>query len=261
MRSRHSVSLGLRQPSSAHLAWIVAVLLLTLAIPVIGTLCCRASMAAGLCAKMFPSNHRQRTRLLSGLPADARALLRSQSGAYAGEWLRAIPADAGSTLAPPEMLIALRRRLRLPLSLAAARRSVWRRMSATGPRTRRTCRTRTAGRCVSHAVPGDSRSAQQQKPCALQIWQLREHVQKTLLGLQPLLQAATNEVEAAYSGTLSATKPRSAKSASPHHPHHTAGPSSAMPGGGGPPAPFPTSTAKCRAQRLSSLLAKHGKQV
>ena len=72
-------------------------------------------MAAGLCAKMFPGNHRQRTRLLSGLPADARALLRSQSGAYAGEWLRAIPADAGSTLAPPEMLIALRRRLRLPL--------------------------------------------------------------------------------------------------------------------------------------------------
>ena len=31
------------------------------------------------------------------------------------EWLRAIPPDAGSTLAPPEMLIALRRRLRLPL--------------------------------------------------------------------------------------------------------------------------------------------------
>ena len=60
-------------------------------------------------------------RLLSGLPADARALLRSQSGAYAGEWLRAIPADAGSMLAPPEMLIALRRRLRLPLPLAAAR--------------------------------------------------------------------------------------------------------------------------------------------
>ena len=56
-----------------------------------------------------------RERLLPSLHAHARALLRSQSGAQTGEWLRAIPADAGSTLVP------LRRRLRLPLPLAAAR--------------------------------------------------------------------------------------------------------------------------------------------
>ncbi|CAE7568774.1 unnamed protein product [Symbiodinium natans] len=66
-------------------------------------------------------NTSYRERLLLSLRADSRALLRSQSGAHAGEWLRAIPADAASTLAPPEMLIALRRRLRLPLPLAAAR--------------------------------------------------------------------------------------------------------------------------------------------
>ena len=52
-----------------------------------------------------------RERLLLNPRADARALLRS----HAGEWLRAIPAHAASMLAPPEIFLALRRRLRLPL--------------------------------------------------------------------------------------------------------------------------------------------------
>ena len=75
-----------------------------------------------------------------------------------------------------------------------------------------------------------ARAIQQQEPCALQIWQLPKLLQQALRGLQALLQAATDEVGAADG---SATKPRSAASATPPH---MSGPSSAMPGGGGPPA-------------------------
>ena len=55
---------------------------------------------------------------LPSLPPARRALLRSQSGPHAGG-LSAIPGDAMMTLPPQTMQVALRRRLRLPLQLAA----------------------------------------------------------------------------------------------------------------------------------------------
>jgi len=45
------------------------------------------------------------------------ALLRSQSGAHASEWLTAMPTEPGMTLSPLRMAVSLRRRLRLPLPL------------------------------------------------------------------------------------------------------------------------------------------------
>ena len=62
-----------------------------------------------------------RERLLCSSPPSSRALLRSQAGAHAGEWLRAIPTDEGTQLLPLDMQLALRRRLHLPLPLAASR--------------------------------------------------------------------------------------------------------------------------------------------
>ena len=72
--------------------------------------------------------HASRTRnlffrdhvLLPSLPPASRAMLRSQAGPHAGAWLTAIPSDRHTSLAPDVMLIALRRRLRLPLPLAPA---------------------------------------------------------------------------------------------------------------------------------------------
>ena len=43
-----------------------------------------------------------------------RKFFRSQSGPQAGAWLTAVPTDAGTTLPPAHMHVALRRRLRLP---------------------------------------------------------------------------------------------------------------------------------------------------
>ena len=55
------------------------------------------------------------------LPYLAQAMLRSQSGPHAAAWLSAIPSEAGFALPPDRMLIALRRRLRLPLPVAPHR--------------------------------------------------------------------------------------------------------------------------------------------
>ena len=63
--------------------------------------------------------HRQEC-VLPSLPPNHRALLRSQAGPGAGAWLLAVPSDPGTTLPPPAMNIALRRRLRLPLPVTAA---------------------------------------------------------------------------------------------------------------------------------------------
>ena len=73
--------------------------------------------------------HASRTRnrffrdrvLLPSLSPAHRALVRSQAGPHAGAWLTAIPSDPHTTLSPEMMQIALRRRLRLPLPLAAGR--------------------------------------------------------------------------------------------------------------------------------------------
>ena len=65
-------------------------------------------------------NTSYRERLLCSLPPSSRAPLRSQAGAHAGEWLRAIPTNEGTQLLPLDMQLALRRRLRLPLPLAAS---------------------------------------------------------------------------------------------------------------------------------------------
>lgn len=66
-------------------------------------------------------NTSYRERLLSSLSPSSRALLRSQAGAHAGEWLRAIPTDEGTQSA---VGYASRSpatpRLRLPLPLASA---------------------------------------------------------------------------------------------------------------------------------------------
>ena len=51
----------------------------------------------------------------------AQALLRSQFGPRAAAWLGTVPSEAGTTIPPDRMLIALRRRLRLPLPVAQGR--------------------------------------------------------------------------------------------------------------------------------------------
>ena len=71
--------------------------------------------------------HASRTRnsyyrdrvMLPSLTPDRRALLRSQSGPHSGAWLTAIPGEPATTLFPPVMQVALRRRLRLPLPITA----------------------------------------------------------------------------------------------------------------------------------------------
>ncbi|CAE7232384.1 GOR [Symbiodinium natans] len=66
-------------------------------------------------------NKSYRERLLCNLSPSSRTLLRSQAGAHAGEWLRAIPTDEGTQFLPLDMQVALRRRLRLPLPMASSR--------------------------------------------------------------------------------------------------------------------------------------------
>ena len=61
------------------------------------------------------------TELLPALAPPAQALLRSQSGPRAAAWLGTVPSEAGTTIPPDRMLIALRRRLRLPLPVAQGR--------------------------------------------------------------------------------------------------------------------------------------------
>ena len=61
------------------------------------------------------------TELLPALAPPAQVLLRSQSGPRAAAWLGTVPSEAGTTIAPDRMLIALRRRLRLPLPVARGR--------------------------------------------------------------------------------------------------------------------------------------------
>ena len=61
------------------------------------------------------------TELLPALTPPAQALLRSQSGPRAAAWLGTVPSEAGTTMPPDRMLIALRRRLRLPLPVAPGR--------------------------------------------------------------------------------------------------------------------------------------------
>ena len=60
------------------------------------------------------------TELLPALAPPAQALLRSQSGPRAAAWLGTVPSEAGTTIPPHHMLIALR--LRLPLPVAQGRR-------------------------------------------------------------------------------------------------------------------------------------------
>ena len=60
------------------------------------------------------------TELLPALAPPAHALLRSQSGPRAAAWLGTVPSEAGATMPPDRMLIALRR-LRLPLPVAPGR--------------------------------------------------------------------------------------------------------------------------------------------
>ena len=67
------------------------------------------------------STHFRETELLPALPPPAQAMLRSQSGPHAAAWLGAIPGEAGSALPPDRMLLAMRRRLRLPLPIAPHR--------------------------------------------------------------------------------------------------------------------------------------------
>ena len=65
-------------------------------------------------ARVFNTSYRE--RLPCSLSPSSRALLRSQAGAPAGEWLWAIPTDEGTQLLLPlHMQIFLRRRLRLPI--------------------------------------------------------------------------------------------------------------------------------------------------
>ena len=61
------------------------------------------------------------TELLPALAPLAQAVLRSQSGPHAAAWLGTVPSEAGTTIPPDRMLIALRRRLRLPLPVAQGR--------------------------------------------------------------------------------------------------------------------------------------------
>ena len=61
------------------------------------------------------------TELLPAFAPPAQALLRSQSGPRAAAWLGTVPSEAGTTIPPDRMLIALRRRLRLPLPVAQGR--------------------------------------------------------------------------------------------------------------------------------------------
>ena len=68
-------------------------------------------------SRILNTHFRERT-LLPDMPASSQALLRSQAGPQAGAWLAAIPTKPATTLPPPAMQIALRRRLRqqpLPL--------------------------------------------------------------------------------------------------------------------------------------------------
>ena len=73
------------------------------------------------CASRIRTSYFRERTLLPSLSPSACALLRSQSGPQAGAWLTAIPSEAACALPPQAMLLALRRRLRLPLPLCASR--------------------------------------------------------------------------------------------------------------------------------------------
>ena len=72
--------------------------------------------------RRLASHGGQGCHLLLSLPPARRALLRSRSGPHAGASLSAIPM---TTLPPQTMQVALRRRLRLPLQLAAGPVPCW----------------------------------------------------------------------------------------------------------------------------------------
>ena len=63
----------------------------------------------------------EHSSLLHQLAPDQQALLRSQSGAGAGTWLLAVPSCDWMTLPDNLFLLALRRRLFLPVPFAAAK--------------------------------------------------------------------------------------------------------------------------------------------
>ena len=65
--------------------------------------------------------HYRESDLLPHLTPQCQALLRSQSGPHAAAWLTAIPTEPALTILPDHFHTALRRRLRLPLALAAQR--------------------------------------------------------------------------------------------------------------------------------------------
>ena len=71
-------------------------------------------------ALALTTSFRERT-VFPQLSLATRALVRSQAGAAAGAWLSTIPSESGTTFSPLEMLLALRRRLRLPLPITLAR--------------------------------------------------------------------------------------------------------------------------------------------
>ena len=73
------------------------------------------------CASRIRTSYFRERTLLPSLSPSACALLRSQSGPQAGAWLTAIPSEPACALPPQAMLLALRRRLRLPLPLCASR--------------------------------------------------------------------------------------------------------------------------------------------
>jgi len=60
-------------------------------------------------------------RVMDEAAAPERAMLRSQAGPSAGRWLTALPTSPATTLTPPRMQVALRRRLRWPLPLGPRR--------------------------------------------------------------------------------------------------------------------------------------------
>ena len=74
-----------------------------------------------MAAPMGVAGQRRKSWRLHVRSPPAQALLRSQSGPRAAAWLGTVPSEAGATMPPDRMLIALRRRLRLPLTIAPGR--------------------------------------------------------------------------------------------------------------------------------------------
>ena len=98
-------------------------------------------------------NSFRQDRLFPLLDAPARALVRSQAGPGAGHWLRALPTEPAFVLPAHLCLVALRRRLRVPIGVAARyceQRACGRRLDALGDH-RAACAI--SGRLKKRATP------------------------------------------------------------------------------------------------------------